>query len=72
MIHTYEDLAQMMEEELESHNDVAGSQRSTIKDKNALAIKSKKKAEMIKKNENKNEKDTIAMKIRRNVNIKVA
>ena len=72
MIHTYEDLAQMMEEELESHNDVAGSQRSSIKDKNALAITSKKKAEMIKKNENKNEKETIAMKIRRNVNIKVA
>ena len=72
MIHTYEDLAQMMEEELEGHNDVAGSHRSTIKDKNAQIIKSKKKAEMIKKNENKNEKETIAMKIRRNVNIKVA
>ena len=62
----------MMEEELEGHNDVAGSHRSTAKDKNAQIIKSKKKAEMIKKNENKNEKETIAMKIRRNVNIKVA
>jgi len=72
MIHTYEDLAQMMEEELEGIHEGAASHRSNLKDKNAQMLKSKKKAEMIKKNENKNEKDTIAIKIRRNINIKVA
>lgn len=72
MIHTYEDLAQMMEEELEGIHEGPASHRSNLKDKNAQMLKSKKKAEMIKKNENKNEKDTIAIKIRRNINIKVA
>jgi len=73
-IHTYEDLAQMMENEIEGNHDGSGaaSHRSNLKDKNAQMIKSKKKAEMIKKSENKSEKETIAMKIRRNVNIKVA
>ena len=72
-IHTYEDLAQMLEDELEGNHDGAvASHRSNLKDKNAQMIKSKKKAEMIKKSENKSEKETIAMKIRRNVNIKVA
>lgn len=63
----------MMEEELEGPHDGSASNRSNrFKDKNAMVIKSKKKAEMMKKNENKNEKDTIALKIRRNINIKVA
>jgi hypothetical protein len=63
----------MMEDELEGPHDGSGSNRSNrFKDKNAMIIQSKKKAEMIKKNENKNERDTIAIKIRRNINIKVA
>ena len=62
----------MMEEELEVIDGGVPTHRSGAKDKNAIIIKSKKKAEMIKKNEDKKERDTIAMKIRRNINIKVA
>jgi hypothetical protein len=38
-IHTYEDLAQMMEDELEGPHDGSGSNRSNrFKDKNAMII----------------------------------
>lgn len=63
----------MLADELERQHNKSGSvsHRSTVKNKNAQLIKSKKKAEIIKKNEEKKERDSIAAKIRRNINIKV-
>ena len=73
-IHSYEDVEQMIEEYLNKVSGPSGSlsNRSNGMDRKQLQLKEKKKAEMIKKNEEKKEKkETIAMKVRRSINLKV-
>ena len=73
-IHSYEDVEQMIEDYLIKVSGPSGSlsSRSNGMDRKQLQLREKKKAEMIKKNEEKKEKkETIAMKVRRSINLKV-